>query len=243
VPFTLAHPAAVLPLRRLLWFPGLVAGAVAPDLGYYLPVLPTHGVLGGSVAAVALLLAGRLLLPSLMALAPAFVRERVSRPGEFRQPFVRAVSIVVGVLTHLLWDAFTQTDGWFVQRWPWLDVSVAGPHRLYNVIGYVSSLGGVAVLAWMAARGPRTSGPNGPAGCPKGHDWPSRTGNSRYKTWALIGAVAAVGAVWSLSDPVSQVSLYDWVRRLLLGVIQGISVATVAHAVLWRFNQSRRDFR
>jgi hypothetical protein len=42
VPFTLAHPAAVLPLRRWLWFPGLVA----------------------------LLLVGRLLLPSLMALAP-----------------------------------------------------------------------------------------------------------------------------------------------------------------------------
>ena len=55
MPFTLAHPAAVLPLRRWLWFPGLVAGAVAPDVGYYLPVLP------------------RLLLPSLMASAPGRV--------------------------------------------------------------------------------------------------------------------------------------------------------------------------
>ena len=44
MPFTLAHPAAVLPLRRHLWFPGLVAGAVAPDVGYYLPFLQDTGI-------------------------------------------------------------------------------------------------------------------------------------------------------------------------------------------------------
>ncbi|MFD4644655.1 DUF4184 family protein [Lentzea sp. NPDC058436] len=228
MPFTLAHPAAVLPLRRWLWFPGLVAGAVAPDVGYYLPVLPTHDVLGGSLAAAVLLLVGRLLLPSLMALAPAFVRVRVSRPGDFRRPFVRALSVVVGVLTHLLWDAFTQTDGWFVQRWDWLDVSVAGPHRLYNVIGYVSSAGGMALLAWTAAR------------CPKGQDWPARAGASKYWFWIFVGAVAIAGAIWSLSDPVSQVSAYDWVRRLLLGVIQGMCAGLGLHAVLWHLGQSRR---
>ncbi|GLY47966.1 DUF4184 family protein [Lentzea sp. NBRC 102530] len=231
MPFTLAHPAAVLPLRRWFWFPGLVAGAVAPDVGYYLPLVPTHNVLGASLAAAVLLLVGRLMLPSLMALAPTFVRARVSRPGDLKRPFVRALSIVVGVLTHLLWDAFTQTDGWFVRQWDWLDLSVVGPHRLYNVIGYTSSLGGMVLLGWMAAR------------CPKGHDWPAWTGTSRHWIRVLIGAVAVAGAVWSLSDPVSQVSLYDWVRRLLLGVIQGTCVALLAHAVLWLVRQSRRDFR
>lgn len=229
VPFTLGHPAAVLPLRRFLWFPGLVAGAMAPDVGYYIPVLPTHDVLGGSLAAVVLLLAGRLLLPSVMALSPKFVRTRVSRPGDFRQPFVRALSIVVGVLTHLLWDAFTQTGGWFVQRWDWLTVSVVGPHRLYNVVGYISSIGGMALLAWMAAR------------CPKGHDWPSRTGKSRYEFWIFVGVAAAIGVTWSLSDPVSQISLYDWIRRVLLGLVQGGCAAMVVHAVLWSFQQSRHD--
>ncbi|MFI6100943.1 DUF4184 family protein [Lentzea sp. NPDC051213] len=231
MPFTLAHPAAVLPLRRYLWFPGLVAGAVAPDLGYYLPVAPTHDVLGGSLAAVVLLLLGRLLLPSVMAITPAFVRERVARPGPARRPLWMVLSIVAGVLTHLLWDAFTQTDGWFVQRWDWLTVSIAGPHRLYNVIGYVSSLGGMALLAWTASRRPAA------------HDWPSRTGKSRYKFWIFIALAAAAGATWSLSDPVSQVSLYDWMRRLLLGVIQGTCAALMAHALLWQFNKSPNDSR
>lgn len=244
VPFTLAHPAAVLPLRRRLWFPGLVAGSVAPDVGYYLPVLPTHGVVGGSLAAVVLLLAGRLLLPSVMALAPEFVRARVSRPGDFRQPLVRALSIVVGVLTHLLWDAFTHTNGWFVQQWSWLDIAVVGPHRLYNVIGYVSSVGGMALLAWMAARTPRSphrAPPNGPARCPKGHDWSSHAKISRYGFRALVGLAALAGAIWSLSDPVSQVSAYDWVRSALLGVIQGAAAGLAVHAVLWHFNQSADD--
>src|SRR5438128_11140820 len=38
MPFPLAHPAAVLPLRRfcprLLSFPALVVGSICPDLGY-----------------------------------------------------------------------------------------------------------------------------------------------------------------------------------------------------------------
>jgi hypothetical protein len=229
VPFTLAHPAVVLPLRRWFWFPGLVAGAVAPDLGYYVPVLPTHNVVGGFLAAVVLLPAGRLLLPSLMALAPAFVRERVAQPGPLRRPVHRGLSIVVGVLTHLAWDAFTQTGGWAVRHWDWLTVSVVGPHRLYNVIGYFSSLGGMAVLAWLALKAPRE------------HDWPSRTGISRYNFWIFLVLATAIGATWSLADPVSQVSPYDWVRRLMLGVVQGVSAGLLVHAVLWRFNQSVHD--
>src|ERR1700722_5986665 len=40
MPWTLVHPAAILPLRKLglnrLSFGGLVVGSVSPDIGYYL---------------------------------------------------------------------------------------------------------------------------------------------------------------------------------------------------------------
>ena len=37
MPFTLAHPAAVLPFARTkLVFSALIAGALAPDVGYFL---------------------------------------------------------------------------------------------------------------------------------------------------------------------------------------------------------------
>src|SRR6201981_3072128 len=43
MPFTLAHPAAVLPLRgiRFLRTVPLVIGAVTPDVPYYLPLGPS----------------------------------------------------------------------------------------------------------------------------------------------------------------------------------------------------------
>ena len=39
MPFPLAHPAAVLPLRRFKWlnFSALVIGALVPDIGYAFP--------------------------------------------------------------------------------------------------------------------------------------------------------------------------------------------------------------
>ena len=37
MPYTLAHPALVVPLRRWLVLGAAVAGAMAPDVGYYLP--------------------------------------------------------------------------------------------------------------------------------------------------------------------------------------------------------------
>jgi hypothetical protein len=54
---------------------------------------------------------------------------------------------------------------------------------------------------------------------------------------------AVVGAAWSLADPVSQVSLYDWVRRLLLGVIQGTCAGLAVNAVFWGIAESRNDKR
>src|SRR5882672_6336607 len=52
MPFTLAHPAAVLPLRRWprLDFVALVIGSMTPDFGYYLLLpdmrLETHSFAG-----------------------------------------------------------------------------------------------------------------------------------------------------------------------------------------------------
>lgn len=43
MPFTLAHPAAVIPLKKLFWgrdlvVSALVVGSIMPDFGYFVPV-------------------------------------------------------------------------------------------------------------------------------------------------------------------------------------------------------------
>jgi hypothetical protein len=166
MPFTLAHPAAVLPLRGLrhLRTAPLIVGALIPDLPYFVPAglgrhLPeTHSFAGslttdlllgyaGLVAMFVLrapltaLLSGRARWLCLNALAPL----RCWREWAFAP-----LAIIAGVWTHLLWDSFTHNDGWMVHRVEALSAPVTiGPYteQLCHVLQYVSSVLGLAVMA------------------------------------------------------------------------------------------------
>lgn len=239
MPFTFAHPAAVLPLRRFLWFPGLVAGSVVPDVAYYLPVPggadASHSVVGvvgvDLLLGVVLLLLGSAVVAPLLALCSPGWRARVPPPHlvarftSWRARVMALVSLTVGAATHLVWDSVTHTDGVAVRQWSVLRLSVVGPHRLYNVIGYVSSLGGLLllgafVLRWYR-RAPRVHGEH----------WPALPSGTR--PWVLGGIALAVvaGAGVALADPVSRVSAYDWVRQALVGGVRGGGLAFAVYVL------------
>lgn len=241
MPFTFAHPAAVLPFRRFLWLPGLVVGSMVPDLAYYLP-LPggaetSHSVIGlfgiDLLLGIALLVVGNLAIAPLLALAPDGWRARVPPPHlmarftTWRSRLLVLGSLLVGAATHLVWDAITHTESAAVQQWSVLRLSVVGPHRLYNVIGYVSSLGGllllgVVVLRWYR-RAPREHGQH----------WPNLPNRTRTGLLGGIAVAVVAGALIALADPVSQVSAYDWVRRLLVGGVQGTGLALAGYVLCW----------
>jgi hypothetical protein len=167
MPFTLAHPAAVLPLRglRYLRTVPLVLGAVTPDLPYYVPVRfghlapETHTVRGSLTTCVllgyALLLGVLVLRRPLTALLSTRARWLcLAALAPFRQrPLewpLALLSLLLGVWSHLLWDSFTHTDGWAVQRVAALTapVSIATYHgTVCHVLQYLSSALGLLVLA------------------------------------------------------------------------------------------------
>ena len=144
MPFTLAHPAAVLPLfRRPFVASALVAGAVAPDLLYVGPIyrIATRQINGNftltltheftsalwldPLLALLLLAVFNLVLKRpLIALAPPALAGRLETPRRpFRIPSVSVllwtvVSAVVGAITHVVWDSFTHGDGYFVRQFP-----------------------------------------------------------------------------------------------------------------------------
>lgn len=220
MPFTLAHPAIVLPLRRRLWFPGLVAGSIAPDVGYYVPLGVdgelTHAPLG---VPVDLLLGALLLLVGWAAYRPllSLLGKTASAtwPGLWRA----LVAMTVGAATHLVWDTFTHTDGWAVQHWAALRISIVGPHRLYNVIGYVSSIVGLLVLGWFAAR------------------WYSRaesTPPAAHRIWVLaaFSMTAVVSGAIATTDPLAAASSYDCVRLVLISAIQSAGIAFGVYAMI-----------
>jgi Domain of unknown function (DUF4184) len=177
MPFTLAHPAAVLPLRglRYLRTAPLILGAMIPDVPYYVPgshrLTPdTHSAVGAFTTDLLLgyaaLVTVFVLRAPLTALLPARARWLCLNA---LAPFTRGrewafapLAILVGVWTHLLWDSFTHSDGWMVHRVAALSAPVTiGPYsgQLCHVLQYVSSAFGLIVMAvWYARlRTPRPS--------------------------------------------------------------------------------------
>jgi Domain of unknown function (DUF4184) len=175
VPFTLAHPAAVLPLRgtRYLRTAPLIIGAMAPDVPYYVPAsvgrfMPDTHEFDGSYTTCLLL--GYLLLigifilrrplTALLSLRARWLCLNALAPLRVHWSAwaFAGLAIIVGVWSHLLWDSFTHADGWIVRRVAALSAPVTfgsytGP--LCHVLQYVSSVFGLLVMAiwywWLAA--------------------------------------------------------------------------------------------
>jgi hypothetical protein len=155
VPFTLAHPAAVLPLLRHPFVPAaLVAGSMSPDIPYFLraagltsttagdwyePLLNathTHSPSGLPIDllyAVALVAAYWIIRAPITALLPpGQAIPRPDPPAKARYAGWLIVSALIGVATHLLWDAFTDTDLLPAQR----------------LLQYASTAFGLIVMTW-----------------------------------------------------------------------------------------------
>jgi hypothetical protein len=166
MPFTLAHPAAVLPLRRFRYLQtvSLVVGSITPDLPYFVPmrfgrlVPDTHGIVGSFTTDIPLglaaLLLGFLLRRPLTTLMSVRARAICLRAMErFREPLawvVAPLSILIGIWTHIVWDSFTHDGGWIVRRVSALSAPVSFgwyTGQVCHVLQYVSSVAGLAVLA------------------------------------------------------------------------------------------------
>ena len=170
MPFTLAHPAAVLPLRYLkpLRTAPLFIGAMVPDAPYYVPFgvirvpmskLYTHTFTGSwSIdlpLGLAVLVCVLLLREPLTVLLPARARWLCLTAVEpFRRRAIEwllaPVSILLGVWTHLLWDSFTHPDGWGVRQFPVLETWVsigAYTGEICHILQYLSSAIGLAIVA------------------------------------------------------------------------------------------------
>lgn len=189
MPLTFAHPAAVLPLMRGPLVPmALVAGALAPDLPYFLRALripvsaqswwepflnatTTHGWPGMAIVAMPLALA--LYLALTFCVRPV----RWTLPGDSNAEATRhargslwliwiVLSLAFGVVTHVVWDSFTHSDGWVVQNLAVLRADALGSVAWARLLQYLSTAAGLTVLlvvawrcrdAWLTSSDPERS--------------------------------------------------------------------------------------
>ncbi|MGV9270497.1 DUF4184 family protein [Kitasatospora sp. NPDC003701] len=242
MPFTLSHPAAVLPLLRAAGARGplvasaLVAGSMAPDVPFFLEsLLPGVYGQGGTthrwwavptvdVAIAGVLVAGwhGLLRAPLLALLPerwAGAAEALTvRRGGGASAAWFAGSAALGAATHVGWDAFTHGGRLGVALLPVLDRTVAGL-PLYTVLQYGSSALALAALAGHLRRAARAVEPVRPAAAlPAG---------ARRAAVAVLGAATAVGVAHRLL-PLRR----NLIPEFCFGAGAGLAVGAVGYALV-----------
>jgi len=143
----------------------VVIGCMAPDFEYFIPHQRHHayghtlqGVFLFDLPAsiVMLFLFHRYAKESLASCLPEGSRERLhlgtrSLPVKSISQFALLIfSILVGVATHILWDAFTHSDYLIYRHWHFLheqvNLPLFGPRPMYGILQYMSSAAGLLII-------------------------------------------------------------------------------------------------
>ncbi|NJP47349.1 DUF4184 family protein [Actinacidiphila epipremni] len=269
MPFTLSHPAAVLPLlpagraRGPLVASALVAGSLAPDVPFFTESLAhgtfgfgefTHSPLGvptADVAIAAVLVAGWhwLLREPLVALLPvrwAGAAEALTAPaGRGRGPADAAwfaVSAAAGAATHVVWDAFTHGGRWGVRLLPVLDRTVLGRPLFYD-LQFGTSVLGLGAITWYAAGVLRRAAPPDAAPAPV-RSRLRLAPRTKAAATVMVGAATAAGVVARLArwgpGPLRDATVLDLIPAVAFGGGAGAAVGLAGYAALARAAVARR---
>lgn len=249
MPFTLAHPAAVLPVyRRLPRFTvlsALVVGSVVPDFEYLLPIgisrTESHSIAGLfafclPVGFFTYLFYHLLFKRPLAALMPTAIARRLPASTDAGLPSrsgaIVAISLLAGAATHLLWDSFTHGNGFMVRNSAALRVTLFTldgiPIAPYQLLQHVSTLIGLALVA-LACRGAlATAPPREPRLLPA------------LLRYAVIAAIVATPVVcmwrvmpWAAIEAQHLRVLYVGAYDVVTAAIRGFGAAVLAYAVVW----------
>ena len=249
MPYAFAHPVAVIPLHKALGrasVPSALAiGSVIPDAWYFIPLVTrpdSHGALGLFLfclpAGLLAYLAYHIVFKApLLALLPAALAGRLrafTAAGVPRAAWAAVLlSLALGSLTHLLWDAFTH-HGRLSRVWPVLEMEIMriGGHEvvLFQLLQHASTLLGAAVLVWWVARKLRSVKPVHARAVP---------GRERIALLALLVAVPVVAfaATVSAGAPTDGWSIEEARRLARAGAVTALWVLgllATAYCVAWK---------
>jgi hypothetical protein len=247
MPFTGAHPMAVLPLlrwRRTLGLDAtcLVIGSMAPDVEYF--------VRGGSLGVIShtarglvawnlpvTLILGALLHAivkwPLLLVAPAAISSRavalVGGPWRERWGLAAvascAISAVLGAASHIAWDSFTHADKWGTEHVRALTARVTvplyGTTAVHRVLQYVSTVVGLIVLTVVVVRALRRAPARAIPALPR----------IRARIGFALGIAAGSALAFARIAAVDHLDINTLVINAIDGVLGGVLVAS---ALLYR---------
>ena len=244
MPFTFAHPALVIPLRRYrqrwpwLSTTGLVAGSIAPDFEKFsrLKLANDYSHTVASLfyfscpvgLALAFIFHGLVRRPLLKHLPAPLYRRLAGQTWVSWPAFVRRhpagvlASIWLGAALHLLWDSFTHENDFLRHYLPWLKRVVVLPHYhvyTYSFLALLSSVGGGLAIGYAVWRLP--SQPVGPL--------PSAVSLLRYWGAAALVATVLLGG-WVLAAHPGRISI---TIAAFSAAMLGVLVASVGSRWGW----------
>jgi hypothetical protein len=254
VPFTISHAAAVLPLRKLgksrLPLAALIIGSMSPDFSYFfmpgeVERLATHSIAGLfwfclPVSLAVWFLYVRVLEQPTIALLPEHWAARITPSRSdltITSLAIVSVAILLGAVTHIVWDSFTHINSPVVNAVPGLRVVVfewhGRPIRVFRVLQHLSSVLGMLVLAFFAWRHLRNAPPV-PTASPTSIPHKARVG-AVLLLFAMALVLAIVGYALNAHVPLE--------RRLFhfaIGGMTGWMITWLAIALVIRSRWRRR---
>lgn len=227
MPFTLAHPAVVLPIRhRHFDKSALILGSLAPDFVYFLIGKASLGI-GHTLIGIIFI---NLPLCVLLFYVYGFLSKTIwhytpnclnlhhspNYPNNYRQWIIFVLSALFGMATHILLDSFTHEMGFMVQYFNGLQSLVLG----LPIFKWLQYLGGVLgcvfiVVYWLllAKNTPIQS-----------------TANTKQKAlfWAMMIGIAFILLIlWQFFQTIAFNHYATWIIRIIDCVILSlIMVAT-----------------
>jgi hypothetical protein len=245
MPFTVSHAAAVLPLQRFkLPLTALMIGSMAPDFGYVFSYDSsrqiTHSFPGLFIFCLPAGLAVWLFYVYVLEKATITLlsdrwHTRFAHTDAITPALIirAAVAIVLGAMTHLIWDNFTHRDTFTTTAIPMLMGPTPGLSWLpiYHLLHGLSTVVGLVILyIWMHRL----------------HRQPARSLIRPYR----ISERLRIGALWFLLGATVLVGFLEWLpymhRRydaqlfsLAVGSLTGFFIAWCCVAVAFRMNTRR----
>lgn len=169
MPFTFAHPAIILPLyrfRHCFSLTGLIIGSMAPDFEYFLRmrIINHYGhhfsglfFFNIPTSIFVAFIFHHIIRNRLIDNLPNFLYQRLAIyksfnwADYFRQHYLIILSsVLIGNLSHVIWDAFTHPSGFFVDQFTWLRtelcISSSFTIPLYKILQHGSSLIGIMYI-------------------------------------------------------------------------------------------------
>lgn len=241
MPFTLSHPAIVLPFKKISYkyrsMTGLIIGSITPDFEYILRLkiksIYSHTLpgifwfdlpLGLLLFLVYIIVVKNKLIDHL----PRFLYRKVSvfKNNSNRSYFdiswiVVILSILIGICSHLLWDGFTHPDGYFVKLLPVLSntISLNGKSfYVYKMIQHSSTILGAVVIAISVYLLPASVVP--------------RKAEKLLKYWTLVLMTTAVLLLLKFYTMGSVVQYGNLIVTAMAGICLGVTIASISSGIL-----------